>query len=195
MIAEKETQMLQTKSIDDQILEKIENRETERLGFHMLVQEYQKRVYWHIRKMVIDHDDADDLTQETFIKVWKKIKGFKNQSKLYTWIYKIATNTCLSFLEKKKKRFLLPIKDVHKELTSKVNALDLNEGEEIQRKLQRAVIKLPNKQKLVFNMKYYDEMKYEEISEILDTSVGSLKATYHHAVKKIEEELKRYIIE
>lgn len=137
--------------------------------------------------MVIDHDDADDLTQTVFIKIWKSIHSFREDSKLYTWIYKIATNECLTFLNKKKKRFFIPIYDVASELTQKIDDDPLINGDAIQLKLQKAILKLPDKQRLVFNMKYFDELKFEEIAEITGTSTGALKASYHHAVKKIEE--------
>ena len=160
-------------------------------GFNLLIRKYQQKIYWHIRKMVIDHDDADDLVQEVFVKVWKHIKNFRQDAQLYTWIYRIATNECLNFLRKKKNRFFLPIHDVQNELSEKLDSSHYIDGDEIQLILQKALLKLPDKQRLVFNMKYFDEMKYEEISEITGTSVGSLKANYHHAVKKIETFLKR----
>lgn len=137
--------------------------------------------------MVIDHDDADDLTQEVFIKIHKNIGGFREDSQLYTWIYRITTNECLTFLQKKKRRFFLPIGDVTKELSEKLDNSSNVSGDEIQLKLQKALLQLPDKQRLVFNMKYFDDMSYEDISEITNTSVGALKASYHHAVKKIEE--------
>jgi RNA polymerase sigma-70 factor (ECF subfamily) len=174
---------------DKDLLEKIRNPETKSYGFNLLVREYQERVYWHIRKMVIDHDDADDITQEVFIKIWKNLDKFRADAKLYTWVYRIATNECLSFLGKKKRRFFLPIHDVEAELSNKVDMNATISGDEIQVKLQKALLKLPEKQRLVFNMKYFDELKYEEIAEITETSVGALKASYHHAVKKIEESL------
>ena len=139
--------------------------------------------------MVIDHDDADDLTQEVFIKVWKNLASFRQDAQLYTWIYRIATNECLNFLSAKRRKFFLPLNDVAAELSQKLDASPTQDGDEILKKLQKALLHLPDKQRLVFNMKYYDELKYEEISEILGTSVGALKASYHHAVKKIEEYL------
>jgi RNA polymerase sigma-70 factor (ECF subfamily) len=170
---------------DKELLEKIRNADTRNYGFNLLVRMYQQRVYWHIRKMVIDHDDADDITQEVFIKIHKSIENFREDSQLYTWIYRIATNECLSFLQRKKRRFFLPIADVAKELSAK---LDHHvSGDDIQLKLQKALLKLPDKQRLVFNMKYFDDMSYEEIAAITNTSVGALKASYHHAVKKIED--------
>jgi RNA polymerase sigma factor (sigma-70 family) len=171
---------------DRDLLEKIRNQETRNYGFNLLVREYQQRVYWHVRKMVIDHDDADDLTQEVFIKIHKAIDSFREDSQLFTWVYRIATNECLTFLNKKRRRFFLPIEDVGKELSSKLDSSSHVSGEDVQLKLQKALLTLPDKQRLVFNMKYFDDLPYEAISEITKTSVGALKASYHHAVKKIE---------
>lgn len=140
--------------------------------------------------MVIVHDDADDLVQDVFIKVWNNIHKFREDSSLYTWIYRIATNECLNFLKKKRNRFFLPIHDVAEELSSKLDESSHISGDEIQMKLQRALLKLPDKQRLVFNMKYFDEMKFKEIAAITKTSEGALKASYHLAVKKIEENIK-----
>ena len=155
----------------------------------MLVRAYQQKVYGLVRKMVIDHDDADDLTQEVFIKIHKAIDNFREDSQLFTWIYRIATNECLTFLNKKKRRFFLPIEDVGKELTAKIDSAPYLSGDDIQKKLQKALLTLPDKQRLVFNMKYFDDLTYDDISEITKTSVGALKASYHHAVKKIENYL------
>jgi RNA polymerase sigma factor (sigma-70 family) len=174
---------------DKELLEKLRSDETRTYGFNLLVREYQERIYWHIRKMVIDHDDSDDLVQEVFIKVWKNLDKFRADAQLYTWIYRIATNECLTFLDKKKRRYFLPIGDVEGELLQKMDNSPHVDGDEIQMKLQRALLKLPNKQRLVFNMKYFDDMKYDDIAEITNTSVGALKASYHHAVKKIEENI------
>lgn len=137
--------------------------------------------------MVIDHDDANDVTQEVFIKVWKNLDNFRAESQLYTWVYRIATNECLNFLSKKKRKNLLSWSSAEKELGEKIDDTIHMEGSHVQMVLQKALLKLPDKQRLVFNMKYFDEMKYEDISEITGTSVGALKASYHHAVKKIEE--------
>ena len=172
---------------DKELLEKLKDGETRNYGFNLLVRKYQERIYWHIRKMVIDHEDADDLVQEVFIKVHNNIHKFREDARLYTWIYRIATNECLTFLNKKKKRFFLPIGDVAAELSKKLDNSSMIDGDAIEIKLQKALLKLPDKQRLVFNMKYFEEMKYEDISKITDTSVGALKASYHHAVKKIEE--------
>lgn len=174
---------------DQELLLKIKNEESRNYGFNLLVRKYQERIYWLVRKMVIDHDDADDLVQEIFIKVWQHLDQYRSDSKLFTWIYRIAVNECLGFLRKKKKRFLLPIVNVENELSKKIDDSSQMDGDEIQLKLQKALLILPEKQRLVFNMKYYDELKYEEMAEILGGTTGSLKASYHHAVKKIESYL------
>jgi len=174
---------------DKELLSKIRNPETQHYGFNLLVRAYQQRIYWHVRKMVIDHDDADDLTQEVFIKIHRAIGNFREDSQLFTWIYRIATNECLTFLNKKRRRFFLPLEDVGKELSSKIDSSSGMSGDEIQKKLQKALLTLPDKQRLVFNMKYFDDLPYETISEITKTSVGALKASYHHAVRKIEDYL------
>ena len=175
---------------DEDIIEKIQDEKTVNYGFNLLMDKYQEKVYWVIRRMVIDHDASDDIAQETFVKVWKNIASFKGDSKLYTWIYRIATNEALNHLRKKKRRFFLPIADVEHELSSSLEADSYYSGDEIQLKLQKALLKLPEKQRLVFNMKYFEEMKFKDIAEVLEVSVGSLKAQYHHAVKKIEKFLK-----
>lgn len=164
-------------------------------AFSQLIKKYQQKIYWHIRKMVIDHDDADDVVQETFIKVWQGLQNFRSDSQLYTWIYRIATNESLNFLQKKRRQNHVPLEnddslDLLNTLESSISQ-DYISGDEIQLKLQKALLQLPDKQRLVFNMKYYDDMKYEEISEITGTSVGALKASYHLAVKKIEENLSK----
>ncbi len=176
---------------DSEILEKFQQEDTRHYAFNMLVRKYQQKIYWHIRKMVIDHDDANDLAQDVFVKVWKNLFEFRQDSQLFTWIYRIATNECLNFLNKKRKRFFLPIHDVENELGEKLESSEHIAGDEVQLKLQKALLKLPEKQRLVFNMKYFDDLKYEEISEILGTSVGALKASYHLAVKKIEDYLSK----
>lgn len=177
--------------MENLIIEKIRNEDTRNYGFNLLVREYQERVYWHVRKMVVDHDDADDLVQEIFVKIWKNLSSFREDSKLFTWIYRIATNECLTFLKKKKRKFFVPINDVQAELSSKLENEPTLSGDEIQLKLQKALLTLPDKQRVVFNMKYFDELKFKEIAEITKTSEGALKASYHHAVKKIEEFIKR----
>jgi RNA polymerase sigma factor (sigma-70 family) len=172
---------------DQELLSKIRNPETRNYGFNMLVRAYQQRVYGLVRKMVIDHDDADDLTQEVFIKVHKSIDTFREDSQLFTWIYRIATNESLTFLSKKRRRFFLPIEDIGKELSTKIDSMPALDGDEIQKKLQKALLTLPDKQRLVFNLKYYEEMPYAEMAAVTGTSEGALKASYHHAVRKIED--------
>ena len=146
-------------------------------------------MYWHIRKMVISHEDADDVLQEVFVKVYKNLDGFREASQLYTWIYRIATNESLTHLNRKKKRQGLAYDDINQELANNLVSGSYISGDEIQMKLQKALLTLPDKQRLVFNMKYFDDMKYDEIAEITGTSVGALKASYHLAVKKIEQHL------
>lgn len=175
---------------DKELLAKIRNPETRNYGFNMLVRSYQQKVYGLARKMVIDHDDADDITQEVFIKVHKSIDTFREDSQLYTWIYRIATNESLTFLNKKRRRFFFSIEDIGNELAVKIDSLPTISGDEIQKKLQKALLTLPDKQRLVFNLKYYEEMPYAEMATVTGTSEGALKASYHHAVKKIEEFLK-----
>lgn len=176
---------------DKELLDKIRNPETRNYGFNMLVRTYQQRIYGLARKMVIDHDDADDITQEVFIKVHKAIGNFREDSQLYTWLYRIATNECLTFLGKKRRRFFLPLEDVGAALSNKIDTAPHITGDEIQKELQKALLILPDKQRLVFNMKYYEDLSYEEMSSITKTSVGALKASFHHAVKKVEDFLSR----
>ena len=171
---------------DQDILAKFADPAARNLAFNQLVRKYQTKVYWHVRKMVVDHDDADDLTQDVFIKVWKHLENFRQDASLYTWIYRIATNECLSFLTSKRRKFFLPLNDVGAELTAKLEADPSLAGDEIELRLQKAILKLPDKQRLVFNLRYYDEMPYEQMADVTGTSVGALKASYHHAAKKIE---------
>ena len=179
---------------DQEILLKFKNPETRHYGFNLLVRKYQQKIYWLIRRMVIDHDDTDDLVQDVFVKVWANLDHFREDSKLYTWIYRVATNETLTFLQKKKRKYFLPLNDVSAELASKIPANLSAElgGEEIQERFMKALLTLPAKQRSVFQMRYYDEMPYEEMSEVTGTSVGALKASYHHAAKKVEEILKQY---
>lgn len=172
---------------DIELVRQFKNERTRNYALHLIIKKYEKKVYWHIRKILIDHDDTDDALQTTFIKVWENLNNFREDSKLYTWIYRIATNEALALLKKKRTKFFLPIVDVEAELSNKIDDSSQYSGTEIERKLQKALLKLPEKQRIVFNMKYYDDLKYEDISEILGTSVGALKASYHHAVKKIEK--------
>jgi RNA polymerase sigma factor (sigma-70 family) len=175
-----------TEYTDAELLEQFRNESTRNVAFNQLVRKYQRRVYWHIRRLVVDHDDADDVTQNTFIKAWRGLSGFKEDSQLFTWLYRIATNESFSFLKQKKASLNIPFDDVAYGLSRSMQDDNYFTGDEIQKKLQRAILTLPEKQRIVFNLKYFDEMKYEEISRVLDTSVGALKASYHIAVKKIE---------
>ncbi|SDP62219.1 RNA polymerase sigma-70 factor, ECF subfamily [Mucilaginibacter sp. OK268] len=171
---------------DSEILSKFQDEKTRNEAFNLLLKKYQQKIYWHIRRMVVDHDDADDLVQDVFIKVWKNLLGFRNDAQLYTWMYRIASNECITFLNKKKQKNNIPLDDVAYELADSLADSSYFNGDQAQRKLQEALLTLPEKQRLVFNMKYYDDMKYEEISAVLGTSVGALKASFHLAVKKIE---------
>ncbi|HKL08003.1 MAG TPA: RNA polymerase sigma factor [Bacteroidales bacterium] len=175
---------------DKELLTLFKNKEKRNYAFNLIVRKYQEKLYWHIRKIVISHDDADDILQNTFIKIWKGLDGFREDSKLYTWLYRIATNESLTFLKQKKTKYLLPIVDYENQLKETLQSDEHFNGTEIQLKLHKAILKLPEKQRVVFNMKYFEEMKYDDMAEILKTSVGALKASYHHAVKKIENYFK-----
>ncbi|WP_298312549.1 RNA polymerase sigma factor [uncultured Aquimarina sp.] len=159
-------------------------------AFSKLVALYKQRLYWHIRNMVKNHDDTDDILQNVFIKVYKNISKFKGESKLYSWMYRIATNESITFLNQKAKKYNISNEELQQQLIENLEADVYFEGDEIQLKLQKAIALLPRKQQQVFNMKYFQELKYKEISEILETSEGALKASYHLASKKIEEFLK-----
>ena len=169
----------------------LQNPATQEAGFKILIKEYQQPLYWHIRKIVFDHEDADDVLQNTYIKVFKNIKNFRGESKLFSWMYRIATNEALTFIKQKSRKLGLSINEFNEKQVNQLEADVYFEGDAIALKLQLAVANLPEKQRLVFNLKYYEELKYDEISEILETSVGALKASYHHAVKKIKNELGR----
>jgi RNA polymerase sigma-70 factor (ECF subfamily) len=162
---------------------------TQQEAFKELVQCYQKPLYYHIRNIVLNHNDADDVLQNTFIKVFSNIGNFKGESKLYSWMYRIATNESLTFIEQRAKKQGISNVELQQKAILSLESDVYFDGNEIQLKLQKAIATLPEKQQLVFKMKYFEEMKYENMSEILDTSVGGLKANYHHAVKKIEEYL------
>lgn len=172
---------------DAHILKFFADEKTREEAFASLLKKYQQKIYWHIRRLVIDHDDADDLVQDVFIKVWKNLAGFREDAQLYTWIYRIATNECLTFLQRKKQRQNVSLDDDSTSyLADTLEDTTYFSGSDAQLKLQQALLTLPEKQRLVFNMKYFDDLKYDEISEIVGTSVGALKASYHLAVKKIE---------
>ncbi len=172
---------------DNEILNLLTDPESKNAAFNIIVKKYSKQLYYHVRRMVIDHQDADDIIQDTFIKAYVKIDSFRSESSLYTWLYKIATNTTLNFLAKKKRSYTFSALSYEDSFADKIESDEFFDGDNLQKNLQKSVLKLPEKQRLVFNMKYYNEMKYEEISEVLGTSVGALKASYHHAVTKIEK--------
>lgn len=156
-------------------------------AFRLIVERYSSKLYWHIRRLVLLHEDADDVLQNTFINAWKNIMVFRNDSTLYTWLYAIATNESLALIKKRKKNESVRIEDISNYLASSPEGFKWFDGDEAQIKLQNAILRLPEKQRVVFNMKYFEEMTYEEMSKVLKTSEGALKASYHHAVKKIEK--------
>jgi RNA polymerase sigma-70 factor (ECF subfamily) len=163
------------------------NPKTQNEAFRKLLQLYQKPLYYHIRNMVLSHDDADDVLQNTFIKVFGNLKNFKGDSKLYSWMYRIATNEAITFMQQRAKNQGISNEEAQQKAVNKLESDVFFDGDEIQLKLQKAIATLPEKQQLVFKMRYFEELKYEEMSEILETSVGALKASYHIAVKKIED--------
>lgn len=172
---------------DEQLLELFHNSDNPNYAFNLLIKKYQEKVYWHVRRLVIDHEDTNDIVQDVFVKAWKSLDRFRAESGLFTWLYRIATNEALTFLKSKKRRFFIPWRDVENTMAQRLESDSHLSGNEIQKKLQKAILSLPDKQRIVFNMRYYDELKYEEMSKILDTSEGALKASYHHAAKKVEE--------
>ncbi|VXB00232.1 RNA polymerase sigma factor [Flavobacterium sp. 9AF] len=171
-------------------IQRLLNTKTQQEAFRELLQLYQKPLYNHIRNIVLNHDDTDDVLQNTFLKIFQNIPKFKGESKLFSWIYRIATNEALTFLQQKAKKTGISSEEIQQKELNKLESDVFFDGNEIQLKLQKAIATLPEKQQLVFKMKYFEELKYEEISEIVDTSVGALKASYHLAVKKIEDYLK-----
>lgn len=172
---------------DAELLLQFRNLSTREAGFTAIIKKYQEKLYWHIRRMVVDHEDANDVLQNVFIRVWNGLENFREDSQLYTWLYRIATNESLTFLEQLKKRAAVPLGDVESGLSNRIKADKHFDANKLEWKLQLAIQQLPDKQKIVFNLRYYDEMPYEEMSRVLDTSEGALKASYHHAVKKIED--------
>tara|TARA_R110001583_G_scaffold4351_2_gene25173 strand:+ start:8251 stop:8793 length:543 start_codon:yes stop_codon:yes gene_type:complete len=178
---------------DEKLLVKqLKNPDSQEEAFRNLMSLYKKRLYWHIRKIVLSHADADDVLQNTFIKVFKNIHSFKEDSKLYSWMYRIATNEAITFINKKAAKQHVDISELQHKMADDLQSDSYYSGDEIQQILQKAIVTLPQKQQLVFNMKYFDEIKYADMSEILGTSVGALKASYFHAVKKIELFLKSH---
>ncbi|MGS2741179.1 RNA polymerase sigma factor [Sinomicrobium sp. M5D2P17] len=172
---------------DSTLVRQLKDNDTREQAFRELVSLYKERLYWHIRRTVIDHDDTDDILQNTFIKIYRNIDKFKEESSLFSWMYRIAINESITFLNAKAKRKGIDNAELQESLVANLKADTYFSGDEIQLKLQQAIAQLPEKQKLVFNMKYFERVTYEEMSGILGTSVGALKASYHYAVKKIEQ--------
>ena len=172
---------------DHEILAQFRIDATRNKAFTCLVSQYQKKLYWHIRRMVSDHDDANDVVQNAFIKVWRGLPAFREDSQLYTWLYRIATNEAISFLNDKYRKNSVSMEDGQSAPMHAVKTDPYMDGDAATQKLQRAIDSLPDKQKQVFVLRYYDEMKYEDMEKVLETSVGALKASFHHAVKKIEK--------
>jgi RNA polymerase sigma-70 factor (ECF subfamily) len=164
----------------------LRNSETKEKAFKKLVFEYKERLYWHIRKLVLDHDDAHDVIQNTFIKIHLNIDNFRETSSLYTWMYRIASNESLNFINSKAKKMGLQNQEWIEAKADGLTADSYFDGNDAAHNLQKMIARLPEKQRIVFNMRYFDNMSYKDISEVLDTSVGALKASYHHAVKKIK---------
>jgi RNA polymerase sigma-70 factor (ECF subfamily) len=173
---------------DAELLLQFRNPSTKEKAFTAIIKKYQEKLYWHIRRMVVEHEDANDVLQNAFIRVWKGLDNFREDSQLYTWMYRIATNECLTFLEQKKRKSTVSLDgDVETGLSNTIKADKHFDPNKLEWKLQLAMQQLPEKQRIVFNLRYYDEMPYEQMSKVLETSEGALKASYHHAVKKIEE--------
>jgi len=184
--------MALTDRSDAELLIQFRNQATKESAFTSIIKKYQERLYWHVRRMVVDHDDANDVLQNVFIRVWNGLENFREDAQLYTWLYRIATNESLTFLEQRKKRSAVSLSDVESGLSNKIKADKHFDANKLEWKLQLAIQQLPEKQKLVFLLRYYDEMPYEEMSRTLETSEGALKASYHHAVKKIEDYIKNH---
>lgn len=172
---------------EKEVLLQLQEPSTRRKAFEAIVRHYSSQLYWQIRRIVIDHDDANDLLQNTFMKAWASIENFRGEARLSTWLYKIAINESITFLNKERQRLNVSIDDGDTFLADKLESDEWFDGDDLKKELQKAIAQLPEKQRLIFNMRYFDDMKYEDISEILGTSVGALKASFHHAVKKIEK--------
>ncbi len=174
---------------EQHLISELGNPSKKRSVFDAIVKNYQQVLYYHIRRIVIDHEDANDVLQNTFLKAWRNIDKFRGDASIKTWLYRIATNESITFLKAKRKRQFTDVEDIQNDLRHSLESGKYIEGSEIQLKLQKAILTLPERQRLVFNMRYFDEMKYDEMADILDVSTGALKASYHHAVKKIEKYL------
>lgn len=175
---------------DEKIIELFHRGNRQEEAFRLLVDQYKEKLYWHIRKIVLSHEDADDVLQNAFVKIWQGLKDFRYEAKLYTWMYRIATNEAVNFLNEKNRKVFGKSEEISAYLESTLAGDAYFDGDDIQRELQKAVLQLTERQRLVFNMKYFDDMSYDDIAEILEVAVGTLKATYHNAVKKIEECMK-----
>ena len=172
---------------DTELLALFREAATKEKAFSILVKKYQERLYWHIRRMLVDHEDSNDVMQNVFIRVWNALANFREDAQLYTWLYRIATNECLTFIEQRKKKGTISINELESGLSNKIRADQGFDANKLEWKLQLAIQQLPEKQRVVFILRYYDEMTYEEMSKVLETSAGALKASYHHAAKKIED--------
>jgi RNA polymerase sigma factor (sigma-70 family) len=181
-----------TTTSDAELLIEFRNPATKEKAYTAIIKKYQEKLYWHVRRMVIQHEDANDVLQNVFIRVWNGLENFREDSQLYTWLYRIATNECLTYLEQQKKRSSVSLSDVETGLSNKIVADRHFDANRLEWKLQLAIQQLPEKQRIVFSLRYYDEMPYEEMSRVLDTSEGALKASYHHAVKKIEDYIRNH---
>ncbi|MGV3530703.1 MAG: RNA polymerase sigma factor [Flavisolibacter sp.] len=184
--------MALTDASDAELLQRFRQPETKESAYTAIIRKYQERLYWHIRRLVVDHEDANDVLQNVFIRVWNGLQNFKEESQLYTWLYRIATNESLTFIEQQKKRAAVSLSDVETGLGNKVKADRHFDAQKLEWKLQLAIQQLPEKQRVVFTLRYYEEMPYEEMSRVLETSEGALKASYHHAVKKVEDFIKNH---
>ncbi len=184
--------MALTDRSDAELLVQFRSPATKEQAYTAIIRKYQEKLYWHIRRMVVDHDDANDVLQNVFIRVWNGLENFREDAQLYTWLYRIATNESLTFIEGQKKRAAVSLSDVESGLSNKIKADRHFDANKLEWKLQLAIQQLPEKQRIVFTLRYYDEMPYEEMSRVLETSEGALKASYHHAVKKIEDYIKNH---
>src|SRR6187551_3395637 len=177
---------------DSELLTQFRDPATKEKAYTTIVKKYQEKLYWHVRRMVIEHEDANDVLQNVFIRVWNGLENFREDAQLYTWLYRVATNECLTYLEQQKKKSSVSLSDVEAGLSNRIIADKHFDANKLEWKLQLAIQQLPEKQRVVFNLRYYDEIPYEEMSRVLETSEGALKASYHHAVKKIEDFIKNH---
>lgn len=184
--------MALTTTSDAELLVEFRNPASKEKAFNTIIKKYQEKLYWHLRRMVVEHEDANDILQNVLIRVWNGLENFREDSQLYTWLYRVATNECLTFLEQQKKRTTVSLSDVESGLENKIRADQHFDGNKLEWKLLLGIQQLPEKQRIVFQLRYYDEMPYEEMSRVLETSEGALKASYHHAVKKIEDYIKNH---